>query len=135
MPLDPKRKFYNPERETMSRDELKDFQFKSLQKQIKYMYENGPFYKERLDEAGIQPGDIKTWDDFHRIPTMTKDDQRWAQEESIRRYGHPYGMLTCAPQEKLVRISATSGTTGMPTLYTLTRHDVNVNRELHARKL
>ncbi|MBW2087179.1 MAG: hypothetical protein JRI54_14310 [Deltaproteobacteria bacterium] len=135
MELDPNRKFYNPEREMMSRDELRDFQFKSVQKEIKYMYENGPYYKEMLDEAGIQPGDIKTWDDFYRVPTMTKDDQRRSQEESIERYGHPYGMLTCAPQEKLVRISSTSGTTGMPTLYTLTKHDVNVNRELHARKL
>ncbi len=133
--LDPKRRFYNPKREEMSRDELRDHQFKLLQEQLRYEYDNGPFYRERLDEAGIQPGDIETWEDFHRIPTMTKDDQRWSQEESLRRFGHPYGMLTCAPQQKLVRISATSGTSGMPTLYTLTKHDVLVNRELQARKL
>lgn len=130
-----KKTYWNAQRETMSRDELKDFQFAALQKQLKYNYENGPFYKERFDEAGILPGDIKTWDDFYKIPAMTKDDQRWAQEESISRFGHPYGMITCAPELKLNRISATSGTSGMPTLYTLTKHDVQVNRELHARKL
>ncbi|MBW2060947.1 MAG: hypothetical protein JRI95_05210 [Deltaproteobacteria bacterium] len=56
MQLDPNRKFWNPERETMSRDELRDFQFKALQKQLKYNYENGPFYKERFDREGIPPG-------------------------------------------------------------------------------
>ncbi|MCP4753782.1 MAG: phenylacetate--CoA ligase [Proteobacteria bacterium] len=135
MNLDPKRKFWNPERETMSRDQLRDHQFKELRNQVKYNYENGLFYKNKFDQAGIQPGDIKTWDDFYRIPTMTKDDQRAAQEESLERFGHPYGMLACAPEDKFARISATSGTSGQPTLYTLTRHDVNVNRQLHARKL
>ncbi len=132
---EPRRKFYNPEREMMSRDELKDHQFKELQKQVKYIYENGPFYKRSFDNAGIQPGDIKTWDDFYKIPIMTKDDQRQAQEESLEKFNHPYGMIACAPEHKFVRISATSGTSGQPTLYTLTKHDVNVNRELHARKL
>ena len=135
MTLDPNRKFWNHDRETMSRDQLRDHQLKEVQKQVKYNYDNGLFYKNKFDEAGIQPGDIKTWDDFYKIPTMTKDDQRAAQEESLERFNHPYGMLACAPEDKFVRISATSGTSGQPTLYTLTKHDVNVNRELHARKL
>ena len=79
MNLDPNRKFWNPERETMSRDQLRDHQFKEMQKQVKYNYENGLFYKEKYDAVGLQPGDIKTWDDFHKIPTMTKDEQRQAQ--------------------------------------------------------
>jgi phenylacetate-CoA ligase len=135
MNLDPNRKFWNPERETMSRDQLRDHQLRALQKQINYNYENGLFYKEKYDAVGLQPGDIKTWDDFYKIPTMTKDDQRQAQEDSLERFNHPYGMLACAPQEKFVRISSTSGTTGQPTLYTLTKQDVAVNRQLHARKL
>lgn len=135
MSLDPNRMFWNPAREEMSREELRDHQFRKLQEQIKYNYENGPFYKERFDQEGIQPGDIKTWEDFRRIPTMTKEDHRWAQDESIARFGNPYGMITCAPETKLRRISSTSGTTGTPTLYTLTKHDIDVNRELHARKL
>ena len=135
MTLDPNRKFWNPAIETLSRTELRDLQFQKLQNQLRYEYGNSIFYRDRLDQAGIKPEDIRTWDDFQHVPTMTKDDQRWCQEESIRRFGHPYGMLACAPINKIVRLSATSGTTGMPTLYTLTKHDVEVNRELHARKM
>jgi len=135
MKLDPNREFWNPKIELMSRDEIRQVQFKKLKKQLKYDYQNSPFYRERFHQAGIKPEDIRTWEDFQYVPTMTKDDQRWCQEESLQRFGHPYGMLACAPIEKIVRVSATSGTTGMPTLYTLTRHDVKVNRELHGRKL
>jgi len=136
MERDPNRFFWNPEIESLSRDEMRDLQFSKLQKQLKYNYENSVFYKRSFDEAGIKPEDIRTWEDFYEsIPTMTKDDQRRAQEESIDRFGNPYGIIACAPIEKIVRLSSTSGTTGMPTLYTLTKHDVQVNRELHARKL
>lgn len=128
------REFWNPRIELMSRDELKALQFKKLKKQLKYNYENSLFYKRSLDQAGIKPEDIGSWDDFHHVPLMTKDDQRRCQEESLERFGHPYGVLACAPMEKIVRNSATSGTTGTPTLYTLTKHDVQVVRELSARK-
>ncbi|MRR18136.1 MAG: phenylacetate--CoA ligase family protein [Deltaproteobacteria bacterium] len=133
---DPNRFFWNPETESLSRDEMRELQWKKLQTQLKYNYENSLFYQRSFDAANIKPKDIRTWDDFYKhVPMMTKDDQRRAQEESLERFGHPYGMLRCAPREKIVRISSTSGTTGMPTLYTLTKHDVAVNRELHARKL
>jgi len=136
MGLDPNRFFWNPEIESLSRDKMRELQFTKLKKQLKYNYENSIFYKRSFDEAGIKPEDVRTWEDFYEnVPTMTKDDQRLAQEESIERFGHPYGTLACAPREKIVRLSSTSGTTGMPTLYTLTKHDVQVNRELHARKL
>ena len=133
--LDSHRKFWNPEIETMSRDELQALQFKKLKKQLRHNYENSIFYKNSFDKAGLKPEDVKTWEDFARVPTMDKDDQRRAQEESKERFGHPYGMLACVPISKIVRLSSTSGTTGTPTLYTLTKHDVNVNRELHFRKL
>jgi phenylacetate-CoA ligase len=134
VPLDPNRKFWNPDIETISADELRALQLKKLKVQVKYEYENSIYYKNSFDHAGIKPQDIETWDDFVRIPTMDKEDQRRAQEESIEMFGHPYGMLACVPIDKIVRLSSTSGTTGMPTLYTLTMHDVNTNRELHARK-
>ena len=133
--VDPNRKFWNPEIELMSRDKLKDLQLKKLKKQLKYCNENSIFYKRSFDKAGIKPEDIRSLEDFHHVPTMTKDDQRKAQEESIERFGHPYGILACVPINKIVRLSSTSGTTGMPTLYTLTQHDVDVNRQLHCRKL
>src|SRR4030042_3991216 len=135
MKLDPNRKYWNPKIESMSREELRNLQFKKLKKQLRYNYENSIFYRDRFNQAGIKPGDIRTWEDFTRVPTMTKDDQRQCQEESLARFGHPYGMLACASVEKIVRLSSTSGTTGMPTLYTLTKHDVKVVRELHARKM
>ena len=135
MKLDPDRKYWNPKIELMSREELRALQLKKLKKQLKYEYENSIFYKDRFDKAGITPKDIQAFEDFQHVPTMTKDDQRWCQEESLRRFGHPYGMLACAPVHKIVRLSATSGTTGMPTLYTLTKHDVRAVRELHFRKM
>ena len=105
------REFWNPRIEVMSRGELKALQFKKLKKQLKYNYENSIFYKRSFDDAGIKPGDIRSWDDFALVPTMTKDDQRRCQEESLERFGHPYGVLVCAPMNKIVRNSATSGTT------------------------
>jgi phenylacetate-CoA ligase len=80
------------------------------------------------------PKDVKTFEDFQKIPIMTKEEHRQTQQESLERLGHPYGLMTCAPLDKLIRINSTTGTTGMPTLYTLTRHDVAVVNELHARK-
>ena len=135
MKMEPNRKYWNPKIETLSRDELRHLQLKKLKKQLRYNYENSPFYRTRFDQAGLKPADVKTWEDFTRVPTMTKDDQRRCQEESLANFGHPYGTLACAPVEQIVRLSSTSGTTGMPTLYTLTKHDVKVVRELHARKM
>jgi phenylacetate-CoA ligase len=65
---------------------------------------------------------------------MTKDEHRRIQDESIQRFGHPYGLITCAPKEKIVRINSTSGTSGQPTLYTLTKNDIQVLNEMHCRK-
>ena len=128
------RKLWNEKIETLSRDAMKALQLERLRKQVVYNYEHSPFYKKKFDEAGAGPEDIKSFEDFARIPVMTKDEHRRAQEESIERYGNPYALLACAPKEKIVRINSTSGTTGMPTLYTLTQHDVGVVNEMHARK-
>ncbi len=65
---------------------------------------------------------------------MTKEEHRATQEESLTRHGDAFALLACVPREEIVRINATSGTTGTPTLYTLTAHDVAVVNEMHARK-
>ena len=127
------RKPWNPV-ESLSRDELQALQWSRVGPQIAYNYEHSPFYRRRFDELGIKPRDISTWADFRKIPTMDKELHRQAQEESIERFGHPYGMLACAPPEEVVLINATSGTTGMPTLYTTTQHDLAILNELQARK-
>lgn len=125
---------WNPDVELLSRDALRALQWKRLGTQLAYNYANSPFYRRRFDEIGLKPEDIRSWDDFRRIPTMNKHDHRKAQEESISRFGHPFGMLGCAPPENYIILSATSGTTGTPTFYTVTRHDLAIFSELQARK-
>lgn len=128
------RRLWNERVETMSRDELRTLQLNRLKKQVQYNYKYSIFYQKRFKACRLVPEDIKTLEDFQRLPLTTKEEHRQAQEESLERFGHPYGMITCAPLDRIVRINSTSGTTGMPTLYTLTRHDVAIVNEMHARK-
>ncbi len=128
------RKLWNEKMEAMSEEEMRALQWKRLKKQLRYNYENSIYYRLKFREAGLTPRDVRTFEDFQQLPLMTKDEHRKIQMESIERFGHPYGLITCAPIEKIVRISSTSGTTGVPTLYTLTKHDVEVVNEMHARK-
>ncbi len=129
------KKYWNEAIETMPPEKMKDLQWERLKKQLKYNYDNSIFYREeKFHKAGLTPQDIRTFKDFQKIPLMTKDEHRWTQEESLQRFGHPYGLITCAPGEKIVRINSTSGTTGQPTLYTLTKNDIHVLNEMHARK-
>jgi phenylacetate-CoA ligase len=127
--------FWNEKIETLPSDEMKAIQWKRLKKQLRYNYENSTYYREeKFHKVGRTPDDIRVFEDFQKLPLTTKDEHRWLQEESLRKFGHPYGMITCAPKEKIVRINSTSGTTGQPTLYTLTRNDIAVLNEMHARK-
>jgi phenylacetate-CoA ligase len=128
------RKLWNEKIETLSRDKTRNLQLERLKRQVTYNYENSPFYRGKFEAVGAKPEDIRGFEDFARIPLMTKDEHRKAQEESLEEYGNPYALLACAPKEKIVRINSTSGTTGIPTLYTLTQYDVDVVNEMHARK-
>lgn len=136
MPQEPHSKsiHWDEELETLPPEQLRQLQFTKMQKQVKYNYDNSIFFRRKFEGAGLEPGDIKTWEDFEKIPFMDKNEHRAAQDESLERFGHPYGILACAPREKIVRLSATSGTTGTPTLYTLTKNDIRVLNNLHARK-
>ena len=128
------RLLWNERIERMSRDELHALQLERLKRQVAYNYAGSPYYRERMDVAGIAPADIRSFEDFARVPLMDKDEHRRIQERSLAEHGTPFALLACAPAEKIVRVSATSGTTGMPTLYTVTAHDVGVVNEMHARK-
>ena len=100
------RQFWNEAVETLSPDEMKALQWKRLKKQLQYNYDNSDYYREKkFRKAGLTPQDIQNFEDFQKIPLMTKDEHRWAQEESLRRFGHPYGLITCAPKEKIIRIN------------------------------
>ncbi len=128
------RLLWNEAVEAMPRDALRALQWKRLQRQMRYNFERSPFLRAKFDAAGAVPEDVRSFADFARIPVTTKDEHRRAQQESIERHGDPFALLACARADEIVRINATSGTTGTPTLYTLTAHDIAVVNEMHARK-
>ena len=127
-------KLWNPKIETLSAEALRDLQWRRLGPQLLYDYERSPFYRETFKAAGLSPEDVRGWEDFERLPLMDKDRHREAQARGLAEFGDPLALLGCAPREEIVRINATSGTTGMPTLYALTASDVAVVNEMHARK-
>ncbi|MDO8722622.1 MAG: hypothetical protein Q7J31_10425 [Syntrophales bacterium] len=131
------RRYWNEKMETKSFEEMRDIQLEKLKKQIYYIYNSSPlYYKKKFDDAGVKPGDVKTWDDFYNLPIMgNKEMEIKSQEESLARGdGHPFGTFLCAPVEKVVGITATGGTTGDPTFsYIYTEKDLRINDEVWAR--
>lgn len=130
----PGRRLWNERIEAMPRDALRALQWERLQRQMRYNYERSPFLRAKFDAADATPDDVRGFDDFAHLPVTTKDEHRLAQQASLDRHGDPFALLACARPEEIVRINATSGTTGTPTLYTLTAHDVDIVNEMHARK-
>lgn len=104
---------WNPEAECMPRSKREEIQFEGLKATVKRCYENVPFYRKKLDEAGIKPEDIKSLDDLEKLPFTTKDDLC---------ENYPFGMFA-VPMERIIRIHASSGTTGKPTVVGYTRRD------------
>jgi len=102
--------------------------FAKLQRQIAYVWGNEDYYRQRFLEAGItSPGDIRSLDDFRRLPSfLDKTRHRQSQEESLERYGHPFGLHLTAPIESVIHVAATSGTTGQPTFYAFTKKDQDI---------
>jgi phenylacetate-CoA ligase len=114
---------------------LNDLRFAKLRRQIAYCHANSEYYRAKLAEAGVNdPADVRSLDDFRSLPALiTKAEHRAIQEESLERFGHPYGMHLCAPVEKVVHIAGTSGTTGHPTFYTWTKKDLDINHKVFGR--
>ena len=94
--------YYQPKIECASREQIRAWQDERLAKTVKRVYENVEFYRKKMDEAGVVPGDIQSLDDLHKLPFLTKDDLRDA---------YPYGLLASTLSD-CVRIQSTSGTTG-----------------------
>lgn len=117
--------YYQPEIECASRDEIAALQNERLAKQVKHVYDNVSMYRERMDEMGIKPEDIKTIDDLKKLPFTTKDDLR---EQ------YPYGLLA-TPLENCVRIQSTSGTTGRRVVAFYTQNDIDLWEECCARAI
>ena len=120
-----KEQIRDPKIECMSRDEMHTLQSERLVKQVKNVYDNVAFYRRKMDELGVLPGDIKGIDDINKLPFTTKEDLR---------DNYPFGLLA-VPQEKIVRVQGTSGTTGKLTLASYTQKDVDVWGECVARAL
>jgi phenylacetate-CoA ligase len=116
---------YNIEFETLPREALEALQLRRLQATVQRVYATVPFYRKQFDEAGIGPGDIKTLKDLQRLPFTTKQDLR---------DNYPYGMFA-VPMDNVVRIHASSGTTGKPTVVGYTARDIATWAELMARAL
>ncbi len=129
------RKLWNPEQELLQGKGLCDLQVKRLRRQLTYIHTHSTYYRDRLNQAGVQPQSIRQLEDIHPIPCFDKHQHREVQEASLREEGHPYGSHLCAPLSKIVGIQATSGTTGLPTFYTFTKHDLEINNEVIARTM
>ena len=106
---------HNPAIECMSREDMRKLQSERLIKTVKTCYEKVPFYKKKMDELGVKPEDIKSIDDIVKLPFTTKIDLR---DE------YPFG-LQAVPQSEVVRIHASSGTTGKPVVDTYTKNDID----------
>lgn len=116
---------WNEAKECMSRDELMNLQSKRLVKQVERVYHNVEFYRKRMQEVGVEPGDIKGIEDLHKLPYTTKADLRDT---------YPFGLLA-TPMSEIVRVHASSGTTGKATVVAYTRHDLEIWQECVARAL
>ena len=116
---------WNPNKECMSREEMRALQGKRLQKLVNYVYHNVPFYRNKMQAMDISPEDIRSIDDIVKLPFTTKQDLR---------DNYPYG-LQAAPPSEIVRVHASSGTTGNPTIVGYSRKDLSVWSEVMARCL
>jgi phenylacetate-CoA ligase len=116
---------WNEEFETLPREALEALQRKRLRDLADRVYSTVPFYRRKLDAAGFRPGDVRRLDDLARLPFTTKEDLRET---------YPFGLFA-VPMERVVRIHASSGTTGKPTVVGYTRRDIELWAELMARTL
>lgn len=115
--------YYDEEFETLPRQALEALQLKRLRSVVERVYENVPFYKRSFAEAGIKPEDVRSLEDLRRLPFTLKQDMRDS---------YPYGLFA-APMEEIVRIHASSGTTGKPTVVGYTKKDIDTWTKLMAR--
>ncbi len=116
---------FNTEIESMPRASLRKLQDERLRSIMSYVYEKVPYYHETLDRIGVKPGDIQSVEDLPKLP--------FTKKQTLRDY-YPFGLLA-VPREDLMRIHASSGTTGKPTVVCYTKNDIDVFAEVNARSL
>ena len=116
-------RIWNPEVEKMPREDLEQLQLERLQATLNRIHRSVRFYRNRFEQMGIEPGDIRTREDLQKIPFTTKDDLR---------NNYPYGMFA-VPLREVVRIHSSTGTTGKPTVVGYTANDLDAWSEVVAR--
>ena len=117
--------YYQKELETMPVEQIKALQSERLVKQVKNIYDNVAYYRDLMDKKGVKPEDIKSVDDLHKLPFITKADLREA---------YPYGLMA-RPLSDCVRIQSTSGTTGKRVVAFYTQHDIDIWEDCCARAI
>ena len=118
-------RYFQKEIETMPVEQIKQTQSEKLVKQVKYVYDNVPYYRDLMDKKGVKPEDIKGIEDLHKLPLISKNDLREA---------YPYGLLA-TDLKNCVRIHSTSGTTGKRVVAFYTQHDIDLWDDCCARAL
>jgi len=122
------RKYWNEEIETMAREDLENYQFQLLSEHIALAYENSQYYRESFDKAGVKPSDLKQLSDISKFPFVNKYIER------ERQLSKPLlGDMTAVPEEEVVFVSASSGSTGVPTLSPFTKKDFEEFQDIQSR--
>lgn len=117
--------YWDREYETMSRNKLRELQLERLRSTLNRVYKNVPFYKQVMDDKKISPLDIRSLDDLRKLPFTVKQDLR---------DNYPFDLFA-VPMEEVIRVHASSGTTGKPTVVGYTKNDINTWSNLMARAL
>ncbi len=121
-------RYWFPVRETMAPSQRERAIAERLHLVMQYAFEHAPFYRRKWDEAGIHPDQIRTLEDFERVPVVTKQELREAQERAA-----PFGDYLCIRESEIHHIHGTGGTTGRPTAFAIGRTDWDTIAENHAR--
>ena len=117
--------YYQPEIECASREEIIKIQNEKLVKQVRHVWDNVPYYRKKMEEKGVTPDDVKSIDDLHKLPFLSKEDLRDS---------YPFGMMG-VPQKDVVRIHSTSGTTGKRVVAFYNQHDIDLWEDCCARAI
>jgi phenylacetate-CoA ligase len=116
---------FSPEYECMDQQAIKKLQLAALKNLVETLYSKVPFYREKINAAGIKPKDIHSLEDISKLPFTTKDDLR---------INYPHGLRAC-PQERIVEVHMSSGTTGKPVVNEYTIKDIDIWRQSMARTM
>ncbi|MDE5619955.1 MAG: AMP-binding protein [Ruminococcus sp.] len=122
------KKYWNEEIETIDRKDLEVLQLERLKEMVKFSYENSPYYKRSFDEAGVKPEDIQQLSDLVKFPFINKQTERDTQG-----VGSFLGELAAVPEEEVVFISTSTGSTGVPTMSPFTKQDFDEFQDTESR--